>query len=256
MDLAASPILISPYPSFAMSSALSRRLANRRAEATQKLIVFRIGQAQFALPIQAAERVVKLDQLYGAPSGSGLQFTHYQNREILVIDAEQQIFGTHSGVLEQTRSLLPAPRSALESSLERLAPALQDPVLPDSALSDLATLDPEDQSASTALILAPTSPQPDRPHDRPAYLLILQLDHVDVNPEAIGIPLNSPPSLQRVPLTAFRPLPPTYLAAGSIRCVSALIVSKTASEIDTLERSPEPPLFLLNLDLLLQPLSR
>ena len=251
MDLAASlPILISPYPSFAMSSALSRRLANRRAEATQKLIVFRIGQAQFALPIQAAERVVKLDRLYGAPSGSGLQFTHYQNREILVIDAERQIFGTHSGGFEQSRSLLPAPRSALESSLERVAPAL-----PDSALSDLEDLDPKDQSASTALVLTPRSPQPDCPQpDRPAYLLILQPEHIEVNSEAIGIPLNSPPSLQRVPLTAFRPLPPTYLAEGSIRCVSALIVSKTASEIEA-SLPPEPPLFLLNLDLLLQPLA-
>ena len=152
-------------PIFAMSSALSRRLANRRAEATQKLIVFRIGQAQFALPIQAAERVVKLEQLYGAPSGSGLQFTHYQNREILVIDAEQQIFGTHRPV-EQSRSLLPASRSALELSLERLASAVPDSTLSDLALSDLANLDPEDQSASSALILAPRSPQPDHASDR------------------------------------------------------------------------------------------
>ena len=204
-----------------MSSALSRRIANRRAEAIQKLIVFCIGEAQFALPIQAAERVVALERLYGAPYGIGLQFTLYQDREILVIDAEQRIFGTH-----KTRSLLPAPRSAPE----RIDPGSLDPGSPD----------PDNSPASAALALIPPAP--------PTYLLILQTG----SEPPIGITLSEPPSLRRIPLAAFKPLPPAYLAAGSIRCVSALIAIDTPVETE----ETEPPLFLLNVDLLLQPRSR
>ncbi len=225
-----------------MSSALSRRIANRRAEATQKLIVFCIGEAQFALPIQAAERVVALEQLYGAPSGIGLQFALYQDREILVIDAEQhqdreilvidaeqRIFGTYY----KTRSLLPAPRSAPE----RLDLGNPDPGNPDPGNPD-----PKNPPTS-AVVLLPPAP--------PAYLLILQT----VSETPIGITLSAPPSLRRVPLSAFKPLPPAYLAAGSIRCVSALIAIERTSSIEE-DLPQKPPLFLLNLDLLLQPLSR
>ncbi|NJR61659.1 MAG: hypothetical protein HC769_24185 [Cyanobacteria bacterium CRU_2_1] len=60
--------------------------------------------------------------------------------------------------------------------------------------------------------------------------------------ELIGIPLDSAPSLRRVPRSAFAPLPPTYLTEGGVRCVSALIVLNPK----------EAPLFLLNLDQLLQ----
>jgi hypothetical protein len=213
-----------------MSSALSRRIANRRAEAIQKLIVFCIGEAQFALPIQAAERVVALEQLYGSPSGIGLQFAIYQDREILVIDAQQRIFGTH-----KTRSLLPAPRSAPDNPApNNPAPNNPDPNNPD----------PGSPPASTALALLPPAP--------PAYLLILQT----ASETPIGITLSAPPTLRRVPLSAFKPLPSAYLATGSIRCVSALIAIGTPSEPEEAERLQEPPLFLLNIDLLLQPRSR
>ncbi|MBI4785113.1 MAG: chemotaxis protein CheW [Oscillatoriophycideae cyanobacterium NC_groundwater_1537_Pr4_S-0.65um_50_18] len=175
-----------------MSSSLSRRLANRRAEATQKLIVFCIHQTWFTLPIQAAEKVVSLGQVYGAPDGQGLRFTHYQDRQILVIDAKERIFGRREAIKliapQQTAELQPSPNADL-------------PVFP------------------------------------PAYLLIVQ----DLQGESVGIPLDSQPTLRRVPLSAFKPLPTAYLVAGNIRCISALVVIKA-----------ESPLFLLNLEQLLQ----
>lgn len=61
--------------------------------------------------------------------------------------------------------------------------------------------------------------------------------------ELIGIPLENPPALRHVPESAFAPIPATYLAEGSIRCVSALV---TVAE-------NEPPIFLLNPNQLLQP---
>lgn len=58
----------------------------------------------------------------------------------------------------------------------------------------------------------------------------------------IGFPLDAQPMLRRVPESAFTPLSATYLAEGQLRCVKCLIVS-----------APEqPPIFLLNLDQLLQ----
>ncbi|HEY9627138.1 MAG TPA: chemotaxis protein CheW [Coleofasciculaceae cyanobacterium] len=104
-----------------MSSSLSRRLANRRAEATQKLIVFCIHQTWFTLPIQAAEKVVSLGQVYGAPDGQGLRFTHYQDRQILVIDAKERIFGRREAIKliapQQTAELQPSPESLPDTDL-------------------------------------------------------------------------------------------------------------------------------------------
>lgn len=71
------------------------------------------------------------------------------------------------------------------------------------------------------------------------YLLIVQSSRNKL----VGLPLDAPPSLQRVPESAFTPLTSDYMAEGNIRCVSALV----------LQSNDEPPLFLLNPDQLTQP---
>jgi purine-binding chemotaxis protein CheW len=174
-----------------MTSSLSRRSSKRRAEPTQKLIVFSIQQEWFTLPIQAAEKVVVLDKLYGSPDGQGLRFTHYQDQQILVIDPKQRIFGSQPPQLAN-QNLLAAQAS--DSNLQ----------VPASA---------------------------------PGYLLIVR----DVQGELVGLPLESQPTLRQAPISAFKPLPPAYLADGKIRCISALVVSTGEA----------PPLFLINLDQLL-----
>lgn len=70
------------------------------------------------------------------------------------------------------------------------------------------------------------------------YLLIVQSSHG----KQVGLPIEEPPSLQRVPESAFAPLTKDYLSEGNIRCVSALIKLN----------NDEPPLFLLNPDQLIQ----
>ena len=69
------------------------------------------------------------------------------------------------------------------------------------------------------------------------YLLIVQSSQE----KKVGLPIEEPPSLQRVPESAFTPLTKDYLAEGNIRCVSALIKLN----------NDEPPLFLLNPDQLI-----
>jgi len=72
------------------------------------------------------------------------------------------------------------------------------------------------------------------------YLLIVQNVH---NGELIGLPIDSQPTLRRIPQSAFAPIPPTYLSDGKIRCISALIKGDKG----------HPPAFLLNLEQLFQP---
>ncbi len=59
---------------------------------THKLIVFYLGQERFALPIQFAYRVVPMMQLLDPFDSSTPLF--YQGQELLVLDAEHQIFHT------------------------------------------------------------------------------------------------------------------------------------------------------------------
>ena len=71
------------------------------------------------------------------------------------------------------------------------------------------------------------------------YLLIVQ----NSQGKLVGLPIEEPPSLHRVPESAFAPLTSDYLSYGNIRCVSALIK----------QNNDEPPLFLLNPEKLVQP---
>jgi chemotaxis signal transduction protein len=88
-------------------SRISQKLANRRAEPLQKLIVFRIRREWFAVPIQFAQKVVPLGLVYGAPQG-GISLTRYQDQELPVIDVEQRIFGQRgdSSVPAEQRHLM------------------------------------------------------------------------------------------------------------------------------------------------------
>ena len=58
----------------------------------------------------------------------------------------------------------------------------------------------------------------------------------------VGLSIKQQPALRRVPQTAFAPIPPAYITEGKLRCVNAIIIQK----------SEQPPLFLINLEQLLQ----
>ena len=77
----------------------------------------------------------------------------------------------------------------------------------------------------------------DRRSDDTRYLLILQsaLDRL------IGLPIDSPPIIQLIQLSAFHPLPEIYRQHSKIHCVSSL-------SIDLPDRSA---IFLLDVDLLI-----
>ena len=66
------------------------------------------------------------------------------------------------------------------------------------------------------------------------YLLILQPEPTRL----VGLPIDSPPSIQSIPVSAFQPLPDIYRQHSKIHCVSNL-------SIDLPDR---PSIFLLDLD--------
>lgn len=173
------------------SPLTTRRSTNRRKiQATQQLIVFRLRNEGFALPIRASLKVIPLGEIFGAPQTTGIGLTIYQDQELLVIDIGKRIF---QGI--PTQSALPTNDSS-------------------------ASLPPSETIEGS-------------------YLLIVQSS----TRVLVGLPLFEPPTLQRVPESAFAPLTSEYLAYGTIRCISALII----------QSNEQPPLFLLNPDQLVQP---
>jgi chemotaxis signal transduction protein len=74
------------------SRSTGRRSTKLQDRATQQLIVFRLLHENFALPIKAVQKVIPIGNVYGAPQGAGASLTLYQERELIVIDAEHRIF--------------------------------------------------------------------------------------------------------------------------------------------------------------------
>ncbi|WP_107671145.1 chemotaxis protein CheW [Cyanothece sp. BG0011] len=52
------------------------------------------------------------------------------------------------------------------------------------------------------------------------FLLIIH----NKNHEIVGLPIDSPPSILRVPESAFIPLPDIYLTQGNIHCISSTLI--------------------------------
>ena len=86
-------------------------------------------------------------------------------------------------------------------------------------------------------IAVPTDqPEPKRIADLIRYLLILQPEP----DRLVGLPIDSPPSIQSIQVAAFQPLPEIYRQHGNIHCVSSL----------SIESPDRPSIFLLDVTLL------
>jgi chemotaxis signal transduction protein len=175
----------------------SRRLAAQQTEATKRLITFKLGEGDFALPLDRVQKVTTLDRVYGDPDRTGVSLTTYQGRELVVIDVGHRIFGKEQQVLL-----------------------------------------PSQQPRTTALNIQQNG-------DQIRYLLILQGESVDgVVGSLVGLPIDSPPSIQSIKLSAFQPLPEIYRKHSNIHCVSAMSVAVTGDHAPQgLER---PSIFLLD----------
>jgi chemotaxis signal transduction protein len=186
----------------AIFSPLATRRSNRpKSVATQQLIVFRLQNEGFALPIRVVQKVIPMGKTYGVPGRGGVSLTLYQDRELIVIDVGRRIFKGRA--------------------------------LHDSLKSNLLG----DASLAPAEIPAEPSEHP-LTNEVQRFLLIVQSS----SGQLVGVPIEEPPSLQRVPESAFAPLSASYLSEGNLRCVSALIKPN----------NDEQPLFLLNPDQLVQ----
>lgn len=164
----------------------SRRLAGDKAEATQRLLTFKLGEELFALPLSEVHKAIVLDRVYGDPNGTGIGLTTYQGRELVIIDVARRIFG----------------RDAQETLTQ-------------------TTLDLDTDQTRYLIVL---QPQPER---------------------FLGLPIDSPPTIQSLPISVFGPLPDIYRRNSNVHCISSLSV----------ETPDRPSLFLLDVALLVEPLS-
>jgi chemotaxis signal transduction protein len=163
----------------------SRRLAAQQTEATQRLITFKLGEENFALPLDRVQKVTTLDLLYADPQGTGVSLTTYQDREILVIDVGHRIFGK-------------PPQVWLPGEHENSSSIGTNPNL--NLIRYLLIL--KSESSESADPLQSTMPTADRIEDR-----------------LVGLRIDSPPSIQSMPLSAFQPLSDLH---SHLHCVSAM----------------------------------
>ncbi len=157
----------------------------RKSEATEQLIVFRLCQEWFALPITAVQRVVTLGDICGDPQGIGIGLTRYQDQELMVIDVGRRIFAE-------------APPSELDKRSEPDKP---------SELGDTSVMPSKSQASNVS-------------EEGQHCLIVVQNSDGDI----VGLPIQSQPEVRRVPKSSYVPLPPAYKARGNIRCVSSMMV--------------------------------
>lgn len=85
-------------------------MANKKTQAIQQMIGFRLYQEWFALPILAIQKVIPLGKVYGDPQNTGISITNYEGQELLVIDVAKQIFNDRCPIL---------PQKAIANSIEQ-----------------------------------------------------------------------------------------------------------------------------------------
>ncbi|MEM8805236.1 MAG: chemotaxis protein CheW [Cyanobacteria bacterium P01_G01_bin.38] len=83
----------------------------------------------------------------------------------------------------------------------------------------------------------PLPPSADEADTLSGYLIVAKTLHDTL----VGLPVKAQPTVRRVPLSAFNPLPLDYVAKVNIQCVSSLVIEPD-----------QQPLFLLNTELLSQ----
>lgn len=94
------------------SRSTGRRSNRLQDRATQQLIVFRLLDENFALPIRAVQKVIPIGNIYGATPGTGVSITLYQERELIVIDPENRIFKNRKNLElspQNSSELAPSP---------------------------------------------------------------------------------------------------------------------------------------------------
>jgi chemotaxis signal transduction protein len=108
---------------------------------------------------------------------------------------------------------------------------------------ELVVIDVGQRIFGKTAAVAPPTQVPESAANLVRYLLILQPEP----DRLLGLPIDSPPSIQSLQLSAFQPLPEIYRQHSNIHCVSAL----------SIELPDRPSIFLLDLESLVrQPLTK
>ncbi len=119
----------------------SRRTRSAQTLDTRQLLVFRIRQEWFALPLEVLQRVVPMGRIHGDQGDLGIGVTRYEDQELLVLDVGRRIFprsqdqGPTVPESEQHMVILQAPSGELLGLPIDSRPALKR--VPSSAIAPL-----------------------------------------------------------------------------------------------------------------------
>lgn len=87
-------------------SARARRFAARQTETFHPLILFRVREEWFAFAMETVEKAIELESVAPHPIDPDLYLTRYQEREIVVIEAESYLFGEKARSDDEPRYLV------------------------------------------------------------------------------------------------------------------------------------------------------
>ncbi|WP_017325942.1 chemotaxis protein CheW [Synechococcus sp. PCC 7336] len=203
----------------AISPIQQRRARTRQAVATRQVIAFPLRGEWFALPIESVRQVVPLGKVYDDPKGTGLSLTVCRNRELTVVDIGHRLFGDRP----QTLPL----QSSVKTSTRRVATTAS---LPD-VLNLRNSTPPFPQATPTVGATAVATKSNDLASTQ-RFLIVIQ----SANGEQVGLPIDRPPAVKRIPIQTFVPIPATYAASDNVRCISSMMV----------QADGEPPMFAID----------
>jgi chemotaxis signal transduction protein len=181
----------------------SRRLAAQQVEVTQRLITFELRAQVFALPLDRIHKVIALNA--GDLHAGGLR-----QRVGARLYGDPNRTGVSLTTFEGQELVVIDVAQRIFGNPKTLLPTVSQ------------TAQNADAAAPAVRYLLIVQPEPDR---------------------LVGVPIDSPPIIQAMQLSAFKPLPEIYQQHSQIHCVSAM-------SIDLPER---PSIFLLDVATLAAP---
>lgn len=102
------------------SSVRSQRGTNRKTEATEQLISFKLRGEWFALSVTAVQKVIPMGNVYGDPNHTGISLALHQGQEITVVDVGHRIFNETSGIADELEVATPSEEEAKQASQQCL----------------------------------------------------------------------------------------------------------------------------------------
>lgn len=142
--------------------------AAQQAKKLLKLLVFRIGNLNFALPIESVKKVINYTQVYSSGLGH-LGVAHVGEQEITVIDLHKRLFKSTQQIQDGSQSYLIIAKNSISENFGILVE--QTPSLIDVPSSQIRALPESYRRADTLEIASHVTVIPQESESLTVFLL-------------------------------------------------------------------------------------